>query len=319
MKLMINNMNGFLVSLFCICVFGLSACGSSLPKAQITIRVVDEDGNPVVGARVGAAGVPGGGPDSSVDNGFTSDEGRVTLTFRSMGSVEMSATKEGYYMTRGMPFQFTGKPDRFDDAYRRGHWESWNPEVEIELKSIRSPIPMYVNHVNLGIPELNNAIGFDFILGDWVSPYGKGSVSDLVFFARLDQRDEKDFDYELHVSFSNPGDGLIPVDGLRPGVGSVLRSLHEAPEYGYQPEWFQWTRRRAGESTKSNMNLDRFYYTRVRTELDQEGKVKSAFYGKIYGDFLYFTYYLNPTPNSRNLEYGGKTNLISGERASRSP
>lgn len=42
----------------------------------------------------------------------------------------------------------------------------------------------------------------------------------------------------------------------------------------------------------------------------------SALYGKVYGDFrvnelrgVSFTYYLNPTPNDRNLEFDRKTNF----------
>jgi hypothetical protein len=49
---------------------------------------------------------------------------------------------------------------------------------------------------------------------------------------------------------------------------------------------------------------------RVRTELDQDGNVKSTLYGKIYGDFMHFRYYLNPTPNDRNIEFDPKQNLI---------
>jgi hypothetical protein len=36
-----------------------------------------------------------------------------------------------------------------------------------------------------------------------------------------------------------------------------------------------------------------------------------AHYGKIYGDFMNFTYYLNPTPNDRNVEFDPKRNLFT--------
>ena len=52
------------------------------------------------------------------------------------------------------------------------------------------------------------------------------------------------------------------------------------------------------------------YYFRVRTVLDGNGNVKSALYGKIYGDFMQFNYYLNPTPNDRNVEFDPKKNLM---------
>ncbi len=50
----------------------------------------------------------------------------------------------------------------------------------------------------------------------------------------------------------------------------------------------------------------------MRSALDQQGNVVSAHYGKIYGDFMQFTYYLNPTPNDRNIEYDPKQNLLGG-------
>jgi hypothetical protein len=65
------------------------------------------------------------------------------------------------------------------------------------------------------------------------------------------------------------------------------------------------------------------YFIRVRTVLGENGNVKSALYGKIRGDFRFyagtkapqagmgFDYYLNPTPNDRNLEFDPKRNLMT--------
>jgi len=59
-------------------------------------------------------------------------------------------------------------------------------------------------------------------------------------------------------------------------------------------------------------NPNRIYYFRVRTKMDENGNVVSAHYGKIYGDFMQFRYYFNPTPNDRNIEYDPKQNLLGG-------
>ena len=60
---------------------------------------------------------------------------------------------------------------------------------------------------------------------------------------------------------------------------------------------------------------------RIRTTRDENGNVTSSYYGKIYGDIILkqgygyvvggteFLYYLNPTPNDRNLEWDMKHNL----------
>ncbi len=70
--------------------------------------------------------------------------------------------------------------------------------------------------------------------------------------------------------------------------------------------------RHPGLGTKEDMNNpDRNYYFRVRTVVDDRGNIVSAHYGKIYGDFMQFSYYFNPTPNSRNVEFDPKQNLMT--------
>ena len=66
---------------------------------------------------------------------------------------------------------------------------------------------------------------------------------------------------------------------------------------------------------------NRCYYFRIRSKFDDKGNLIEAYYGKVYGDFkigahidigldvVKFLYYLNPTPNDRNLEWDMKTNL----------
>ena len=82
-------------------------------------------------------------------------------------------------------------------------------------------------------------------------------------------------------------------------------------------------RRLPGKFFELDEREDRNYFVRVRTVLDQQGKIVSALYGKIDGDIrfspirsktcsLMFTYYLNPTPNDRNMEFDPKRNLLTG-------
>ena len=52
------------------------------------------------------------------------------------------------------------------------------------------------------------------------------------------------------------------------------------------------------------------FLLRVRTVLDENGKVVSAHYGKIYPEQMNVLYYLNPEPNSRSLEYDPARNLL---------
>ncbi|MGD0253199.1 MAG: hypothetical protein ABSC01_10940 [Verrucomicrobiota bacterium] len=69
---------------------------------------------------------------------------------------------------------------------------------------------------------------------------------------------------------------------------------------------------RPGQTGKSDYDPNRNCFFRVHTVLDSNGNVKSALYGKIYGDPMQmnFCYYLNPTPNSRNIKFDPKQNLL---------
>ncbi len=189
----------------------------------------------------------------------------------------------------------------------------WNLTPTWVLKRIRQPIAMYAKSVNLGLPVIGDAVGYDMTVGDWVAPYGSGKDSHILFTGNLDKRSERDFDYELTVSFPNPGDGIqeFSVPQTRfPNHGSALRSAHAAPPDGYQPMWVQRRTRSPGKPEQNNIDPNRNYYFRVNTVLDENGNVKSALYGKIYGDFMQFRYYLNPTPNDRNVEFNPKRNLL---------
>ena len=65
------------------------------------------------------------------------------------------------------------------------------------------------------------------------------------------------------------------------------------------------------------------YFFRIRTEVNEDGEVDYALYGKIYGDIEFGgagqegsylkvnAYYLNPTPNDLNLEFDPEKNLFT--------
>ena len=178
------------------------------------------------------------------------------------------------------------------------------------LKKIGIPNPMYAKSVNLGLPVFDKPAGFDLTAGDWVAPYGKGSRADILFTAHREKRSEYDSDYRLVVSFPNRGDGIQEFYAPIPNHGSALRSSNEAPANGYEPQWVQTRTVRPGKGYSGNRDENRNYYLRVRTVLDEKGNVRTAQYGKIYGDFMQFRYYLNPTLNDRNVEFDPKQNLL---------
>lgn len=278
------------------------------PQWQVTLHITDDEGSPVSNANVTAGYYikPPSGSDEaeSHKSGTTDADGLVMLSAHSGPAIWCGANKVGYYSTTSMEYDFANKAG--------DQWLPWNPGIEITLDRIVDPIPMYAKSVEKGPPVFNQPVGYDLMLGDWVAPNGRGQTTDIIFTAEYHKKSLQDYDYKLIVSFPNAGDGI---QEFKAGGGG-LRSPYEAVENGYEPQLTRLNISHPGQPLVFDYDKSRNYFFRVRTLLDANGNVKSALYGKIYGDFMHFTYYLNPTPNSRNVEFDPKQNLLifkSGE------
>ena len=109
---------------------------SALPTAKITVRVIDEQGNPIESAKTGVGFMTpkvsgkGWGTTSSRVSGMTDSDGLFTGEGETQAHLTFSATKEGYY----------GTGSKFDDfidvsgfiGFRK--YKPWNPTVELVLK-----------------------------------------------------------------------------------------------------------------------------------------------------------------------------------------
>jgi hypothetical protein len=305
-------------------------CAEERPAAQITFKVTDDFGRPVTGATIGMSTFhhwqPGEGFGKDISEtftGVTDEKGLVTLSGNSLTGDFSYGPREkgGYYRGGGGSFQFKER--------KEGRWEPWNPAVEIVMKRVVNPIPMYARRMGqmpkaMELPAKNKSIGFDLMRGDWIAPYGTGSTADLTFalteevpFVGAD----KPFASMLTVTFSNPLDGirsvLAPLNGA-----SALRLPRFAPEDGYVSKLEKRFGRPAEDKTlDTGVREDQNYFIRVRTVTDENHKIKSAYYGKIIGDiscdvinsktgYIQFTYCLNPTSLDRNMEFDPNRNLF---------
>ncbi|HTR43604.1 MAG TPA: hypothetical protein VMH87_18480, partial [Pseudomonadales bacterium] len=217
----------------------------------------------------------------------------------------ITAKKTGYYTTRiGHELYVPGQFDASKVAANR------NTTMTFLLKKIEKPIPMQAKSLNTHVPDLDKHVGYDLMLGDWVSPYGKGVNADINFMGHFDKRDGGESDFTLTVTFPKSSDGIQEFTVPDTEKGSGLRSPHEAPTEGYQSQWVQFDNRKPRRPIKTNRDPHHNYFFRVRTVADDKGNIVSAHYGKIYGDFMEFKYYFNPTPNDRNVEFDPTKNLI---------
>jgi hypothetical protein len=287
----------------------------SRPPWSAIVNVADESGQPIGNADVEVSFYvpPPRGQTVAGDSfhGPTDENGifRASHADTRSATLGFKITKPGYYTSYISHTLY--QPGQFDEKTVKANR---NSTFTVVLKKIGKPIAMYAKQVNLGMPVFGKPAGFDLMTGDWVAPYGRGDKADIIFTARLEKRAENDSDYTLTVSFPNPSDGIQEFNAspVRLGNGSELRSAQEAPVNDYQPQWEQFKTRRPGQPLNSNWDENRNFYFQVRTVLDEKGNIKSALYGKIYGDFMYFRYYLNPTTNSRNVEFDPKQNLLKG-------
>ncbi len=331
------------IMLVVLILFGCDVFGGI---GYVKAFIVDEvDGEPIRGAKVYGyfhnyiVGV--GGISPTKVKGYIYGIGRYfVLGYGNGNSMTIEVKKEGYYThTAGVEFERLLGVDLISGA-SLGFWRPWGSEVVIKMRRKVKPHPMYVKNIlNMWLPTNGVPVGYDLMKGDFVKPYGSGVVSDLIFQLNgTNERIEKvktyegvveikTYDWSLIINFSNDGDGVVGI--VAPYLeGSALRIPAVAPADGYRPRIMK--RNGMGGDANyvdgerySNMSYEQNYYIRVRTRKDREGRIVSAYYGKVENDFwllnpqdggcyLSFLYYLNGEANERNVEYDGTNNLIEG-------
>jgi len=293
-------------------------------EGRVTIHVIGEDGLAIVNAKANiqfAVAMPGGGlGNEKVVNveGLTDTNGICVLTGNGDDAyVGAAVLKDGYYGASGYRMEFTNS--------LLGHWQPWNPTIEVVLQKKGVQVPMYSRQVDeIKVPVEDKPVGFDLEIGDWVAPYGKGETPDFLFKyeskpePKVPIREIPPYDVTLTVSFSDDGDGIQSVFVPTRGGHSGLRLPRQAPADGYEPVLIKREYKERGQKAYSDYRDDQNYFFRVRTKKDAQGNIVSALYGKIDGDFnhaaaggkLAFTYYLNPKPNDPNMEFDPQRNLL---------
>ena len=305
---------------------------------KITARVIDEDGNPLPDApiRVSIHNVNDYKDMYNDFRGKTDAEGKFSAEGIGRGLAKIEVKKEGCYPSRKTVTCYEGTAEQIRET---GKFLPWNPIVDIMVKEIGKPIPMLVRRGNRcrsrikPEPEqIGKKLGWDLVEGDWVAPIGNGKVADLVVVFETTYKDESNRTASVQIGFGNKEDGCIPLLELK-GEESLLKFPRNAPKEGYDVRKLEYSLQyKEVEEPRNYMNktltqlpnpLPEGYLLRLRTQKDKDGKVVSAIYGKITSPFglkdilfrgnrrlfLNFDYYLNPTPNDRNLEYDQKSNL----------
>ena len=289
----------------------------ALPDVKMTLKVVEDNGEPIENAHATVnfkAGMEGASETEKTDS-----DGLATLSGSSTRFIEYGAGKEGYYPTwyEKSYTDFTGMM-----GFRK--WQPWNETLEVELRKIKNPRALYIGghkggtffSPSLKLPGLDKEYGYDLMADDWVVPYGQGTHRDFIFKLTGKVTGRNEYDFTQTLTFSNEGDGIQKYDAS-PHYGSRLRLPHEAPLKGYKDKLVQRKASTFDRFLFNDFPENRNYFFRVRTVKDEKGNIKSALYGKIYGNIglsisksISILYYLNPDSNDRNLESDYKKNLF---------
>ena len=165
-------------------IFVALTCNCALAQVDLsnhtwimTLKVVDEQGDPLARANAGVGFYTNSQPASI--NGTTDTNG-IFKASQTVGPslsgylLGFSAEKDGYYTTRsGLNLDFKYDPNQ------------WNQTITLVLKKVGKPIAMYAKSVNTHVPAIDKQVGYDLETGDWVAPYGKGINSDINYTVSL--------------------------------------------------------------------------------------------------------------------------------------
>ena len=330
-------------SILPVCIFSATFLVSA-DVAKVGVFVVDDrTGEPMKDVSVtgsfrmdnGWLAFKGGEPPNR-DSAVTDVNGRCRLRGRTnCGRMGVWARNppSGYYAPR------RGWGRRFSEKNFLGIWQPDNLVATIRLQRVERPIPLFIKRVTKVerggftadiFPKGEDTLRYDLLMGDWLAPVGTGRVADVTFTRHpredlgegVNGADVRGPSYRDSMTVRFPGEGNGLVESNPPP--SLRLRIRTAPEDGYRPEYLCWKGRDKKLEHVGSYDENRCFCFRIRTRRDDRGRIVGAYYGKIYGDitFVYqfrpefvpvasvcMSYYLNPTPLDRNLEWDRKTNL----------
>ena len=295
---------------------------NAVAKQKVILRCVDQEGTPLPDVMVWSGVSLDGNPETTTQiNGKTDTNGCFIVEGRSYGEVGYVCEKDGYYKTRET--KWLAQNPMVTVSHDR--WQPYGMTNTVVLKRKINPVAMYVATYGMeshNIPFVRKEIGFDLWKNDWIHPDGRGEHAD--FFVVFEWDGSKYADYKgsaLTLLFKDPYSGAYKteVDGF-----SALKSPYHANtnEVFAGNMRFNYIR---GNSVATTVNEqlkgNECLILRVRTRVDDDGNLISAYYSKIYGPMHFgyalespgsvgLRYYLNPNENDPNLEADITKNLL---------
>lgn len=272
--------------------------------AAVSLKVVDEDGNPVPSANVKMSfTIPGGEGKYKSNTGLTDSDGQFVSKGRTCWNVVWRVEKKGYHTCWSNLYL---RPYISVQGRREGKWFRAPFPVTAILRKKILPHKMRVYDGDISLPLSGKAIGFDLVDGKPTPPHGDGRHTDVEFSALHDPDEWKrgnkaDRVSIVRIAFSGNGNGGIMVtkDDF-----CDLDTPRDALDSGYEPLLESTTTFIGGKySETGRIQPNQYISFKIRGE--------NGFYGKIMGDWyvngprrhLWFRVWINEEQGNRNLEY----------------
>jgi len=250
----------------------------------------------------------------------TDSEGFVTVAERVGGKMSCRFYKEGYYSSF----------DKIDFHWRKGvspvvkddKWQPYGGNRTIVLKRKKKPVEMcWMNSWKIDnylAPATNIWIGLDMELGKWCYPYGEGKCNDVLIRFTGEVYNCRSWATLMEVSFTNnPYAGFyeLPKDMYSDMKTCYFASTNnDAYVFRYYSLSNKVTQAvYPSDSDIAKLPYNKYLVFRTRTRVDSKGRLVSAHYGRICGEWRGGAFsmsfggnedgiYFNPIPNDPNLE-----------------
>lgn len=275
--------------------------------SKVVYRAVDEQGLVVSNAIAHIRYYSYGRPQDNADwKTYSDSQGYFVAEHITNERLDVVAYKKGHYNARDSISYF----DTEESEVAGGKWLPYGATKTIVLKRIVNPVEMESSPCldYYRYPPQGEWTGFDLQKRDWVSPAGSGERPDmLVRFIR--QERPNGYYKTMEVSFTNnPYAGVYQ---MTVDEQSDLKSVYCADTNAtYSASLMFDVERNETGLRRNDFKEGQYFVFRTRTSVDDDGKLKSAHYGKIYGDWRFCErggmaiqrIDFNPRPNDTNLE-----------------
>ncbi len=150
---------------------GMAALKPPSGDVTMTVRCIDDAGAPVAGANVQISFERAkGGFDSK--EGMSDKDGYFSHQAEVFTRIYVKATKAGYYQydKDAKPYRMNGKLA----VLEHGKPIYEDQQTDLILKRIKDPVALCGKALfSVKVPRLDEPLGFDMEVMDWVAPYGR--------------------------------------------------------------------------------------------------------------------------------------------------